>query len=429
VVIYYNRRQGLHYSTRLGFLVKRIKGQGLNVEAGGNADNYQKAGGAMKQIPYATQWIEEDDILAVGDALRSSNLTQGPLVDKFETDIAHYCGAKYAVAVNSGTSALHIACLAAGVSAGDEVITSANTFAASANCVLYCGGKPVFADVEAGRALIDPVDIRKRLTKKTKAIIPVHFAGHPADMEEISKIAKENDLMIIEDAAHAIGAKYRLKNGQDWVKVGSCFHSEMTILSFHAVKQITTGEGGMVLTNDRNLYEKLMFFRSHGITRSIKYMKETEGPWYYEMHELGFNYRLTDVQCALGAIQLKKLDKFIARRKEIAKIYDNAFAEIEQIDFIKEREGCDSSRHLYVILVENRRNIFNWLMAETNILVNVHYIPVYFHPYYRKLGYERGLCPAAEEYYSRAISIPMFPKLSDAEIEYVIEKMKKAVAG
>ena len=381
----------------------------------------------MKQIPYATQWIEEDDILAVADALRSSNLTQGPLVEEFEKSIAQYCGAKYAVAVNSGTSALHIACLAAGISEGDEVITSANTFVASANCVLYCGGKPVFADIEPGTALIDPVDIRKKLTKKTRAIIPVHFAGQPADMEEIGKIAKQNKLITIEDAAHAIGAKYRLKNSQDWVKVGSCFHSDITILSFHAVKQLTTGEGGMALTNDHNLYEKLMFFRSHGITRSIKYMKETEGPWYYEMHELGFNYRLTDIQCALGTNQLKKLDTFIARRKEIAKMYDDAFSEIEQIDFIKEKEGFDSSRHLYAILVKNRRNIFNWLIAETNIQVNVHYIPVYFHPYYRRLGYERGLCPMAEEYYSRAISIPMFPKLANDEVEYVIGKIRTVV--
>ena len=382
----------------------------------------------MKQIPYATQWIEEDDILAVADALRSSNLTQGPLIEEFEKSVAHYCGAKYAVAVNSGTSALHIACLAAGISVGDEVITSANTFVASANCVLYCGGKPVFADIEPDTALIDPVDIRKKLTKKTKAIIPVHFAGQPADMEEISKIAKENNLIIIEDAAHAIGAKYRLTNGQDWIKVGSCFHSDMTILSFHAVKHLTTGEGGMVLTNDRDLYEKLVFFRSHGITRSIKYMKETEGPWYYEMHELGFNYRLTDIQCALGTSQFKKLDKFIARRKEIAKMYDEAFSEIDEIDFIKEKEGFDSSRHLYVILVENRKNIFNWLIAETDIRVNVHYIPVYFHPYYRQLGYERGLCPISEEYYSRAISIPMFPKLANNEVEYVIGKLKQVLA-
>ena len=382
----------------------------------------------MKQIPYATQCIEEDDILAVTDALRSSNLTQGPLVEEFEKNIALYCGARYAVAVSSWTAALHIACLAAGVSAGDEVVTSANTFAASANCVLYCGGKPVFADIEPDTALIDPADIRKKLTKKTKAIIPVHFAGQPADMEAIGKIAKENNLKIIEDAAHAIGARYRLKNGQDWIKVGSCFHSDMTILSFHPVKQITTGEGGMVLTNDKDLYEKLVFYRSHGITRSIKYMKETEGLWYYEMHELGFNYRLTDIQCALGISQLKKLDKFIARRKEIAKMYDEAFSKIERIDFIKENEGFDSSRHLYVVLVENRKNIFNWLTAETNIGVNVHYIQVYFHPYYKRLGYERGLCPMAEEYYSRAISIPMFPKLANDEVEYVIGKIKKVIA-
>ncbi|MBA4416970.1 MAG: UDP-4-amino-4,6-dideoxy-N-acetyl-beta-L-altrosamine transaminase [Syntrophus sp. (in: bacteria)] len=379
----------------------------------------------MKQIPYATQWIEEDDILAVANALRSSNLTQGSLVEEFEKSIAQYCGAKYAVAVNSGTSALHIACLAAGISAKDEVITSANTFVASANCVLYCGGKPVFADIEAKTALVDPIDIKRKISNKTKAIIPVHFAGQPADMEEICKIAKENNLTIIEDAAHAIGAKYRSQNGRDWVKVGSCFHSDMTILSFHAIKHITTGEGGMVLTNDHDLYEKLVFYRSHGITRNIKYMKEAEGIWYYEMHDLGFNYRLTDMQCALGISQLKKLDKFIARRKEIAKMYDEAFSNMERIDFIKEKEGFDSSRHLYVVLVENRKNVFNWLKAETNVGVNVHYIPVYLHPYYRRLGYERGLCPTAEEYYSRAISIPMFPKLTNDEIEYVIEKIKK----
>jgi len=383
----------------------------------------------MKQIPYATQWIEEDDILAVADALRSSNLTQGPLVEQFEKGIAQYCGAKYAVAVSNGTAALHIACLAAGISTGDEVITSAITFAASSNSVLYCGGKPVFADIEPNTALIDPADIRKKITRQTKAIIPVHFAGHPANMEEIGKIAKENNLIVIEDAAHAIGAKYRLKDGQDWIKVGSCYHSDMTILSFHAVKQLTTGEGGMVLTNDHDLYEKLVFFRSHGITRNIKYMKETEGPWYYEMHELGYNYRLTDIQCALGISQLKKLDKFIARRKEIAKMYDDAFAGIDQIDFIEEKDGFDSSRHLYVILVENRKNIFNWLIAETNIMVNVHYLPVYLHPYYKRLGYERGLCPKAEEYYSRAISIPMFPKLANDEVEYVIEKLKQVVAS
>jgi perosamine synthetase len=383
----------------------------------------------MKQIPYATQMIDDEDILAVADALRSSNLTQGPLVDEFERSIAQYCGAKYAVAVNSGTSALHIACLAAGMSPGDEGITSANTFVASANCILYCGGKPVFADIKPDTALIDPVDIRKKLTKKTKVIIPVHFTGQPVDMEEISKIAKEYNLKTIEDAAHAIGARYKIKHSKDWIKIGSCFHSDMTILSFHAVKHITAGEGGMVLTNDQDLYEKLVFFRSHGITRSVKYIKETEDPWYYEMHELGFNYRLTDIQCALGISQLKKLDKFIARRKEIAKRYDEAFSEIAQIDFIKEKEGFDSSRHLYVILVEDRKNIFNRLIAETNLRPNVHYIPVYFHPYYRRLGYEQGLCPIAEKYYTRAISIPMFPKLTDDEIEYVIEKIIKLVTG
>ena len=381
----------------------------------------------MKRIPYSTQWIGEDDILAVADALRSSNLTQGPLVEEFERSVAQYCGTQYAVAVNSGTSALHIACLAAGISAGDEVITSPNTFVASANCILYCGGDPVFADIDPETAIIDPIDIRRKITNKTKAIIPVHFAGQPADMEEIDKIAKESGLKIIEDAAHAIGARYRLKNSQDWIKVGSCFHSDMTILSFHAVKHIATGEGGMVLTNDHGLYEKLMSFRSHGITRNIKYMKESEGPWYYEMHDLGFNYRLTDIQCALGVSQLKKLEKNIARRKEIARMYDKAFSDMEGVDSLKEKEGFDSSRHLYVVLVKNRRNVFNRLTTEANIGVNVHYIPVYFHPYYRRLGYERGLCPITEAYYSRAISIPMFPKLTNDEVEYVIESIRKVV--
>jgi len=383
-------------------------------------------------IPYATQWIDEEDILAVAEALRSAYLTQGPLVEEFEKKVAEYCGARYAVAVNSGTSALHIACLAAGIKTGDEVITSAITFAASANCVLYCGGKPVFADIDPGTALIEPADIRKKITKKTKAVIPVHFAGHPADMEEINKIAREKNLIVIEDAAHAIGARYKLMESNDWVKVGSCAHSDMTIFSFHAVKQLTTGEGGMVLTNNEALYKKLILFRSHGITRDPSLLTFNQspltGPWYYEMQELGYNYRLTEIQCALGLSQLKKLYEFISRRKEIANIYDEAFAKMEDIDYIREKQGFDSSRHLYVILVNNREEVFNFLRKKANILVNVHYIPVYHHPYYQKLGYGRGLCPRAEEFYLRAISIPMFPKLTNDEVHYVIEKVRQALA-
>ncbi len=381
----------------------------------------------MNRIPYATQWIDDEDIKAVIEALKSYNLTQGPIVEQFEKKVAGYCGAKYAVAVNSGTSALHIACLAAGISAGDEVITSANTFVATSNSVLYCGGKPVFADIEEQTAIIDPEEIKKKITPRTKAIIPVHFAGHPADMEEIYEIAKEKKLKIIEDAAHALGAKYRLRSGKEWVKIGSCRHSDMTSLSFHPVKHITTGEGGMVLTNDEELYEKLIFFRSHGITRNPKYMKKSDGPWYYEMHELGFNYRLTDMQCALGLSQLKKLDMFINRRKEIAGEYDKVFSKIKEISFLKEKDGFISSRHLYPILVENRHKVFDFLRTKANITVNVHYMPVYLQPFYQRLGYQRGECPKAEKYYNSSVSIPMYPKLSDEEVTYVIRMVKEAV--
>ncbi len=373
------------------------------------------------KIPYATQWIEEDDIAAVTAALKSSNLTQGPLVERFEQDIAKYCGTKYAVAVNSGTSALHVAALAAGIKEGDEVITSPITFVASANCVLYCGGKPVFADVLPDTINIDPGSIEKNINTNTKAIIPVHFAGNPSRMEEIQLIAKKNNLIIIEDSAHALGAEYK---GE---KVGSCKYSDMTILSFHAVKHITTGEGGVVLTNDEELYEKLKFFRSHGITRDQKYLERNDGVWYYEMHRLGFNYRITDIQAALGINQLGKLDKFVERRREIADKYDAAFKSIAGIDVLGETANAESSHHLYVIMVEDRKWIFEKL-RDAGIIVNVHYIPVYLQPYYEKLGFKRGLCPNAEAYYQRAISLPMYPKLSDEEVDIVINQVKQALS-
>jgi len=376
----------------------------------------------LPRIPYATQWIEDDDIEAVVSALKSTNLTQGPLVDEFEKKVADYCGAKYAIAVNSGTSALHIACLSAGISSGDEVITSPITFVATPNSVLYCGGEPVFADVNEKTINIDPKEITGKISQKTKAIIPVHFAGNPCDMEDIQALAKENGLMIIEDAAHALGAEYKGS------KIGSCKYSDMTILSFHAVKHITTGEGGMVLTNDEELYEKLKFYRSHGITRDAKYMKQNDGVWYYEMHKLGFNYRLTDIQCALGISQLGKIDNFVSRRREIAKKYDDAFKEVKAIKLLDETPNSRSSYHLYVIQVENRKNIFNKLRA-ANIIVNVHYIPVYRQPFYQQLGYANTSCPKAEAYYGRAISIPMYPKMTDEEVDYVIERVTAILKG
>jgi perosamine synthetase len=374
----------------------------------------------LKKIPYATQWIEDDDIEAVVSTLRSSNLTQGPKVEEFEKNTAAYCGAKYAVAVNSGTSALHIACLAAGISQGDEIITSPITFVASANCALYCGGRPVFADVQPGTINIDPDDVRKKITPRTKALIPVHFAGNPCEIEKISAIAKENDLLVIEDAAHALGADYKGS------KVGSGKFSDMTILSFHPVKHITTGEGGMVLTNDEELYEKLKFFRSHGITRDPRYMKKSDGIWYYEMHELGCNYRITDIQSALGSNQLKKIDRFVARRREIAEKYDREFAAMPGVEVLKQTAGAASSHHLYVVMVDERKRVYDAL-RDANITVNVHYVPVYTQPYYQKLGYGSVSCPEAEKYYSRCISIPMFPKLSDEDQDFVIARVREQV--
>jgi dTDP-4-amino-4,6-dideoxygalactose transaminase len=253
--------------------------------------------GVSMYIPYGRQWIEEDDIEAVVETLRSDYLTTGPKIEEFEQAVVSYTGAKYAVAVASGTAALHVACLAAGITKGDEVITSPITFAASSNCVLYCGGKTVFADIEMDSYNINPLEIEKLITDKTKAIIPVHFTGQPCDMEEITRIAQKYNLIVIEDAAHALGASYREK------RIG-CI-SDMTILSFHPVKHITTGEGGMVLTNSKELYQRMKLFCAHGITRDKSVLNKVDGPWYYEQQELGFNYRITDIQCALGICQMK----------------------------------------------------------------------------------------------------------------------------
>ena len=373
----------------------------------------------MKRIPYASQWIGEDDIETVVATLKSPYLTQGPLVDEFEKEIASYCESKYAVAVNSGTSALHIACLAAGIVKDDEVITSPITFVASSNSVLYCGGRPVFADIKPDTINIDPKEIERKITNKTKAVIPVHFAGNPCNLEEIYNLAKSKGLMVIEDAAHALGAEYK------GARVGACKYSDMTILSFHPVKHITTGEGGMILTNSEELYRKLLFRRSHGITRDTEYLTKNDGAWYYEMHALGYNYRITDFQCALGVSQLKKADKFISRRREIAQNYAKAFKSFSGISTLTETPDAKSSYHLYVILVEDRKRVFDF-MRNSMITVNVHYIPVYLQPYYRKLGYRPGLCPNAEQYYEQCLSLPMYPRLTDEEQNFVIQKVGAA---
>ena len=376
----------------------------------------------IKMIPYGRQWITKEDISAVVKVLKSDWITQGPQLAEFEQVVAQYCGAKYAVAVSSGTAALHIAALSAGIKQGDEVITSPMTFAASANCVLYCGGKPVFADIEEKTANIDPEQIEKKVNHKTKAIIPVDFMGHPCDLDRIFKIAKEHNLIVIEDAAHALGAKYKGK------KIGGL--SDMTILSFHPVKHITTGEGGAVLTNDKKLYSKLMLYRTHGITRDPEELEDNHGAWYYEMKVLGFNYRITDIQCALGISQLKRLDYFVKRRREIAELYSKSFGQIEELEIPFEGKKCASSYHLYVIKVKSktrRARIFNAL-RKLGIGVNVHYIPVHLHPYYKKsFGYKKGDYPVAEDYYDRAISLPIYPKITNRDVKKVVNAVKSVL--
>lgn len=371
-------------------------------------------------IPYGTQSIDETDIQAVVEVLRSDYLTTGPKVTEFEKRVADYVGARYAVAVNSGTAALHIACLAAGICKDDEVITTSITFAASSNCILYCGGTPVFADIDKDTYNIDPIEIEKKITDKTKAIIPVHYTGQPCDMDEIHRIAKEHNLIVIEDAAHALGASYKDK------MVGSM--SDMTCFSFHPVKPITTGEGGMVVTNDESLYKRLMLFRSHGITRDIEQMTTDEGGWYYQQLELGFNYRITDISCALGLSQMDKLDGFIARRTEIAKRYDEAFSGVDGIKIPRQMKDTKSGWHLYMIWVEpsRRKEIFDKL-RNAGIGVNVHYIPVYKHPYYQRNGYAECVCKNAEEFYDGIISLPIHPRLTDEQQSYIIEKVIELV--
>ena len=368
-------------------------------------------------IPYGKQTIEQDDIQAVVDVLKSDFLTTGPKIAEFEQTVADYVGAKYAVAISNGTSALHAACFAAGIGPGDEVITTPLTFAASANCVLYCGGTPVFADVDPKTYNIDPEDIRRKITDRTKAIIAVHLAGQPCDMDAIHSLAREYGLIVIEDGAHALGSVYKGK------KVGSL--SDMTTFSFHPVKPITTGEGGMIVTDNEEFYKKMALFRSHGITRDDSMMTRNDGPWFYQQFDLGYNYRITDIQCALGCSQMKKLDRFLARRKEIVVRYNEAFADCDNIITPYQLSDTESGWHLYIVQVKNcdRRQVFE-AMREKGIGVNVHYIPVYMHPYYQEHGYENVHCANAEEIYSHIISLPLYPGLTSEQQDYVIDTLK-----
>jgi UDP-4-amino-4,6-dideoxy-N-acetyl-beta-L-altrosamine transaminase len=376
-------------------------------------------------LAYGKQSIYEDDIKYVVDVLKGDYLTTGPKVKEFEEAIAEYVGAKYAVAVSNGTAALHAACFAAGIGEGDEVIVSSMTFAASSNCVLYCGGKPVFVDIDPKTYNIDTKMIERNITKNTKAIIPVDFTGQSVHMDLIRSVADKYNLIIIEDAAHALGSEYRGK------KVGSI--ADMTEFSFHPVKPITTGEGGVVVTNNEKLYEKLKLFRTHGITRDKNILSKDEGAWYYEQLELGYNYRITDIQCALGLSQLSKIDDFIKKRREIVQKYNKAFKEIDEILTPYEADYSNSGWHIYVIRLDlhklncTRKEIFEALRAE-NIGVNVHYLPVYLHPYYKKLGYKQGLCPEAEKLYESMITLPLFPGMDCNDVEDVINAVNKVIS-
>lgn len=368
-------------------------------------------------IPYGRHCIEDDDIEAVSKALKRDYIATGPGIAEFEDAFAKYVGVKYAVALSSGTAALHACCFAIGIQPGDEVITTPITFAASANCVLYCGGSPVFVDIDPDTYNISPEEIKKHITEKTKAIIPVHFTGQPCDMDRIHEIARQYNLFVIEDAAHATGAAYHGK------KIGSL--SDMTIFSFHPVKHMTTCEGGMVTTNNEDLYKKIKAFRAYCITKDPELLEDKEdGPWHYEMQGLGYNYRISDVMCALGISQLKKVDLFVKKRREISARYNEEMKNFDHIVLPYQAEGCDSSWHLYAIRIKDgkRREAYQRLKG-AGIGVDVHYLPVYKHPYYQKHGYREVKCPNAEFIYDQILSIPIFYRLTDEEQTYVIKQI------
>lgn len=367
-------------------------------------------------LPYGRQWIDDDDIDAVVEVLRSDWLTTGPKVAEFETEFARIVGARHAVAVSNGTAALHAAAYAAGIDGESEVIVPPMTFAASANCVRYQNGTVVFADVDAGTLLLDPNKVLEAATERTRALVAVDYAGQPADLDELRAMADERGWFLIEDAAHALGATYRGR------RVGSIAH--LTTFSLHPVKQITTGEGGMVTTDDDRLAERLRLFRNHGISSDHR-QREAQGSWYYEMLDLGYNYRITDFQCALGLSQLRHLGAWVERRRAIAARYDDAFrgAPLDPLTLKPDRE---SSWHLYVVrlrldeLRADRATVFREL-RDQGIGVNVHYIPVHYHPYYQGLGWKKGAFPVAEGEYERLLTLPLFPAMSDDDVAHVID--------
>lgn len=374
----------------------------------------------MRPISYGRQYIDEEDVREVIDVLRSDYLTQGPKVEEFERKLGEYTGARYVVSFSNGTAALHAAYFAGGLGPEDEIITTPNTFAATSNAALYIGAKPVFVDIEPETGNIDVSKVEEKITKKTKFIVPVHYSGHPVDLKSLYEIAKKYDLMIIEDACHALGAKYR------GTTIGDCTYSDMTVFSFHPVKSITTGEGGAVTTNNKELFNRLVLFRQHGITKKENsFINPADGPWYHEMQLLGYNYRLTDIQSALGISQLKKLDRFIKRRREIVALYRELLDKKPYFKIPIEKDYAYSSWHLYPVkldddLVPYKKEIFEKL-REANIFLQVHYIPVYMHPYYISIGYKRGIAPLSEEFYKKEVSFPIYYSLSNDEIRYFVD--------
>ncbi|CAB1068232.1 Bacillosamine/Legionaminic acid biosynthesis aminotransferase PglE; 4-keto-6-deoxy-N-Acetyl-D-hexosaminyl-(Lipid carrier) aminotransferase [Olavius algarvensis Delta 1 endosymbiont] len=383
-------------------------------------------------IPYGKQDIAAEEIDAVVEILKAERLTQGPVISQFEEAVAAYCGARHAIAVSNGTAALHVAAMAIDIKSGDEGITSPNTFLASANCLLFCRAIPRFADIDPVTNCIDPDKIKKSITPRTRVIIPIDFAGHPCEMETIWELALENNLSVIEDAAHAIGTSWADHQG-DWHKAGACSHSHLTIFSFHPVKTITAGEGGMILTNDPGLAAKCRLLRNHGITRkptkfthqnSAIFDKQFPPPWYYEMHTLGYNYRITDFQCALGLAQMERLDQFVTRRREIWTQYSSALEGIEGFQIPVEREATRSAWHLYAAQADERDELLKFL-HEKGIGAHAMYIPIHLQPYYQKhFSYEVGDFPYAEAYFKKSIILPLYPSLTDAQAEYITNQVK-----
>ena len=382
-------------------------------------------------LPYGRHSVDPSDLEAVARVLRSDWLTQGPTVETFERRIAAYCGARHAVAVSSGTAALHLAALAAGFGDRDQVVTTSNSFVATANCIRYAGAEPRFADIDPQTLNLDPESVEQLLrcsdpTERYRGMIAVHFAGCPAPMERLSRIAHEHDLLLIEDASHAIGASWQDQAG-DRQRVGNCSHSAMTTFSFHPVKHLTTGEGGAILTNRSDLAERLRRLRHHGVQRDPQAMTRCDGPWYYEMQELGFNYRITDIQSALGLAQIERLDEWIERRSDLVAHYRRLLHGCEEVRFVTEPEWAKPAWHLFTVQVPRRAELFHTLRAR-GIGVQVHYIPIHHHPYYRKRSPDyTGALPHCEAYYERALSLPLFPAMEIRDVERVVNELLTAL--